>query len=353
LISQVLGGATGWIPFSVFEVLLACAVLAAFWACSRNVHLLMVRQRRLRNVALRALLSVLALAGLVYGGGMLVWGIAYHRTSLAERAGWDARPPTPEELRALCLELANAANVTRREVGEDGTGVMRLEGAQRRALSRAHLGFDRASQVHEFLAQGYAGRAKGSYVLSAAMSQLGLGGVFIPHTGEPTVNLELPDPALPAAACHEIAHQMGFAREDEASIVGYLGCTTHPDPEFRYSGYLSALGNSLWALERADPATFRTIGDLVDPAVQRDRLAVYAFWARHESSVTRVGLRVNDLYLKSQGQVAGVRSYGRVVELLVAERREREPGASTPSSFRRLLFSTRPPRATGRADEGT
>jgi hypothetical protein len=31
--------------------------------------------------------------------------------------------------------------------------------------------------------------------------------------------------------------------------------------------------------------------------------------------------RVNDAYLKSQGQREGVRSYGRMVDLLVGERR--------------------------------
>ncbi len=30
---------------------------------------------------------------------------------------------------------------------------------------------------------------------------------------------------------------------------------------------------------------------------------------------------MNDAYLKTQGQAAGVQSYGRVVDLLVAERR--------------------------------
>jgi hypothetical protein len=30
---------------------------------------------------------------------------------------------------------------------------------------------------------------------------------------------------------------------------------------------------------------------------------------------------VNDAYLKSQGQAQGVRSYGRMVDLLLAERR--------------------------------
>ena len=35
---------------------------------------------------------------------------------------------------------------------------------------------------------------------------------------------------------------------------------------------------------------------------------------------------MNDAYLRSQGQKDGVRSYGRMVDLLLAERRAARPG---------------------------
>ena len=46
------------------------------------------------------------------------------------------------------------------------------------------------------------------------------------------------------------------------------------------------------------------------------------YWNRTRSRIaTDVARKVNDTYLKSQGQV-GIASYGRMVDLLVAQRRE-------------------------------
>ncbi|PYQ39239.1 MAG: DUF3810 domain-containing protein, partial [Acidobacteria bacterium] len=38
--------------------------------------------------------------------------------------------------------------------------------------------------------------------------------------------------------------------------------------------------------------------------------------------------RVNDTYLKTQGQAQGVQSYGQIVDLLLAERRTAAAGTS-------------------------
>jgi len=50
------------------------------------------------------------------------------------------------------------------------------------------------------------------------MSYLGIGGVYFPFTGEANVNISMPHTSIPFTACHEMAHQIGFAREDEATL---------------------------------------------------------------------------------------------------------------------------------------
>jgi hypothetical protein len=47
-------------------------------------------------------------------------------------------------------------------------------------------------------------------------------------------------------------------------------------------------------------------------------------WAeRYRGPAERVSQAVNNAYLKTQGQREGVRSYGRMVDLLIAEERAR------------------------------
>ena len=320
LASRALGALTGWIPFSVAEFAAVALVIGFTISAYRGLRRVRLGQRHWTNLAACSAVNALALAGFVYGGAMVLWGVNYHRSPLAQELGYDAVSPSADELRQLAAELVEATNATRGEVLEDG-GVMRLPDTPTRTLARATRGFERATQVYEPLTRGYAGRAKRSLLFSSALSYLGLAGIFVPYTAEPTVNGLLPDPELPFTACHEIAHQMGYAREDEASFVGYLACARHPDPDYRYSANLAALRYVLSALGEVSETDRRDLVPRLRPEVQRDLAALRAFWERYESRISEVGERVNDLYLKSQGQAAGVLSYGAMVDLLLAERR--------------------------------
>jgi hypothetical protein len=323
LLQRVLATLTGWVPFSVAEVIGVAVVLWLLWSLWRAVRQLRRKSRRLRNIALHAVVDTLALAGLLYGGGVLIWGMAFSAPPLAQRVGWDTSPPTLDELRELCASLIERTNAARESVPEDQDGVMRVLDAPKQALGRAGLGFAPAGGVFPPLADGFATTPKGLRMSSTGLSYMGLSGIFMVHTGEPSVNMKLPDPSLPFTACHEMAHQLGFAREDEASFVGYLACTHHPDADFRYGGLLGALRRSMNALYRADRDSHAALTSVYSEGVRRDLAAINRFWMRYRSKATKVAARVNDMYLKSQGAEAGVQSYGLVVDLLVAERRAR------------------------------
>jgi hypothetical protein len=63
----------------------------------------------------------------------------------------------------------------------------------------------------------------------------------------------------------------------------------------------------------------------LDPGVLMDIQQQYRFWRSKETVLWEWSSRANDAYLKSQGQAAGVRSYGRMVDLLLAKRLARKP----------------------------
>ena len=175
-------------------------------------------------------------------------------------------------------------------------------------------------QRHAAAARGPSARPKAVF-LSPLLSRVGITGIYFPFTGEPNVNTTLPDVELPFSAAHEVAHQRGFAREDEANYVGYLACRLHPDADFRYSGLLAASHYALAALHEVDPTAASRVQAGRSAAVLRDEAAIRAWMERYRGRANEVGRRVNDTYLKAQGQAEGVRSYGRMVDLLLAERR--------------------------------
>src|SRR5690606_14735208 len=66
----------------------------------------------------------------------------------------------------------------------------------------------------------------------------GLTGYYNPLSGEAQVNTLVPEFLQPFIALHEIAHQVGYAKEDEANFVAFLVMKESSDTLFRYSGYL-------------------------------------------------------------------------------------------------------------------
>jgi len=158
--------------------------------------------------------------------------------------------------------------------------------------------------------------------LSPALSRLGISGIYSPFTAEAHVNGEVAPWLLPFTAAHELAHYRGFAREDEANFIAWQVLRRCPEPALAYSGTLAATAHLLAQLGRDDPAALEALRGRLHADVAADLEANRAFWrARRTPVVTDLARSSNDAYLRSQGQPEGLRSYGRMVDLLIAERR--------------------------------
>jgi len=321
VVSAAFAASFGRVPFSLGEALLWTGFGgAAAWTFRRLRQLVRARGRR-RLVLVSTLADAWAAAGGLYLAFVILWGLNYRRPPYAALAGLDARPATVAELTAVCERLISETNHARDGLPEDAAGVARLADGRPGALRRASAGYGEAARIEPVLA-GARAPAK-PVIVSTVLSYLGISGIFSPFTGEANVNMTLPDPDVPFAACHELAHARGFAREDEANYVGYLACTRHPDSDFRYSGLLAASVYAMNELARVDRAGHLRLDAHRAPGVRRDLAALLAWAERYRGPAERVSQAVNNAYLKTQGQKEGVRSYGRMVDLLIAEERAR------------------------------
>ncbi len=194
---------------------------------------------------------------------------------------------------------------------------MTLPNGIRGMFDRAHLGYERAAEIYPELGGQY-GRPKG-VMLSPYWSYTGIGGVFFPFTAEPNVNTNMPHFMLASTTTHEMAHQRGFAREDEANYIAYLTSTLHPDPDFQYSGVMLALTYTMNSLYRFSPEIWSEIRNMYSEGVIRDLIGWQEYRARYEGPVKEISTKVNDTYLMANRQEDGVHSYGRMVDLMLAE----------------------------------
>lgn len=331
-------------PFSLAEALL---ILLASLALARALGALVRRWRGRGGQAARAtpthrprrLAGLAASVAAAYLAFLLVWGLNYERWPATRLFQLDGAGGPTGELLALVGELADGAARQRAGLAE-GAGGVAGHGDADEVLARAPRGYAALTAEYPWLPR-LAARPK-ALMSSALFSRLGITGIYMPFTGEAHVNVDAPAVLWPATACHELAHQHGFAREDEASFVGYLAGRAHPDQDFRYSATFDALGDVLVALGRVAPGPARDAFTRFDPGVRRDFRALDAWLRRHAGPARDVASSVNDAYLRSQGQADGVRSYGRVVDLLLAERRQRLASRDRPAASRVPLSPDRP-----------
>lgn len=318
-ISAILTTATGWAAFSLAEVVFVILVLAGLVAVVRGTRRAWRTPARGRAFG-DALLRITLAAGATYLVFLLLWGLNYQRQPLAVSVGLPMQAPHPGELEAACAELMRQSDQMRASLEEDGNGIVFVRGGIPGSLSRASLGYRALDDPWPVVA-GDVVPAK-RVILSPVLARLGISGIFVPFTGEANVNTTLPEWTLPFVAAHEIAHQRGFAREDEANYLAYASCARHPDPAARYSAALEGSLFALAALRASDPAAHEALHTRRSPAVRRDLDALEAWRRRYEGRAAAVQEKVNDAYLRAQGE-DGVITYGRMVDLLLAERRAR------------------------------
>lgn len=319
-IGPVLSKATGLFPFSIAE-LIVVLVPIAFLIYTVGALRRTVSRRGIHMMPfIKYISNIIVIAGILLISFLGLWGLNYYRMPFASIAGLEVMPASVKELESLCRSLVARANDLRTKVDTNKEGIMDIPGDNRDILNNCYKGYQAISARYPELSGSY-GNPK-PVLLSELMSYTGICGIYFPFTGEANVNIDIPDCSLPSTASHEMAHQRGFAREDEANFISYLACTAHPDVNFKYSGVLLALTNSMNALHQSDEDLYLKLAENYSEGVLRDLEAINEYWDKYEGPVERTSNRINNAYLKANKQKDGVRSYGRMVDLLIAEHRQ-------------------------------
>lgn len=323
--SVVVSAITGWIPFSLAEfVVVAGPVVCLVLLIRFIVHMLKDKENRFARCLL-GLVNVACVAAVILFVYVIGCGVNYHRVSVADYRGITVRDSSKEELYGLCVELAEQAAELRAELVEyeDENGVLRLPVSNRELGRQVQEAYENLEEELPVLAGFYP--APKCITSSKVFSSMEITGVFTCWTMEANVNVDIPDYSRASTMAHELAHLHGFMREDEANFLAYLACMSSEDPVVRYSGTLLALIYSGNALAGQDMELYSKLWGTYHEGMVRDFADNSAYWDQYEDTViSETADKVNDVYLKANEQEDGVKSYGRVVDLLLAEYRERQ-----------------------------
>lgn len=315
-----LGRISGMVPFSVSEILIYLLVFVLVSSFFRMIFkIIKLRRKDKFSKGKRRGIFVSWFSNVFLGAGILLFlyvsccGINYYRSSFSEEEKIEEYEYSAEELKQTCIRLTEEVGYRADQVLRDSMGVMKLEGPEEESAVEAMY---KAGMEYESL-RGYYPRPK-KLLFSEILSYQGLTGIYLPFTVEANYNGDMTAYNKPFTACHELSHLRGFMQEQEANYIAFLACIKSERTDFQYSGYLSAWVYCMNALYRTDQESWAEVRKMMDGAAEPDLKANHDFWEQHEGKISETAEQINDTYLKVNGQAEGVKSYDRMVDLVVS-----------------------------------
>lgn len=309
---MLLAKITGIIPFSLAELLIISLI---------PIAVIFIRYAfRSRSFTWKSTLSVLSVPlsvlAVVLSLFVVCLGTSYRTSTLDKRLGFEMGSVSTQDLCNTAELLAENINALSAELDHDSDRFSIMPYSIRQMNDKLLDAYDSFCEKHNFIFT-FDSRLK-PVMLSRGLSYAHITGIYTFFTGEANINIDFPDYTTPFTAAHELAHQRGIAREDEANMMAFLVCMESDDTYIRYSAYLSVYEYVSSALYSTDKDAFQKVYGMLSPKVVAEQLAYNRFFDKFaDSSLSKVSATVNDAYLQTQG-TAGRISYNMVVELTVA-----------------------------------
>jgi len=309
---------TGWIPFSVAEMLLILSPVIL-------VTVIVVGARRFCDSARRMWIYVACIFCVVcMVFNLFVWNFApgYNALPLDQKLGLMRKPVSAEELSVTADILLEDLKELESEILFTPSGSSHMPYTYGEMNEKLMQAYDKAAQKYDFIDDFHS--SVKPVMLSEPMTYTHISGVYTFFTGEANINVNFPDYTLPFTAAHELAHQRGIAREDEANFVAFLVCLESDDPYIRYSGTMNLYEYVVSALYSANYDLYKENYQKQPKTIIGERVAYSKFFDKYrENTVADISEATNNAYLQSQGTPQGTRSYGMVVDLAVAYYRDK------------------------------
>ena len=299
----------GWIPFSFGDLLI---FLLVFLFLRFLYQLLTTRFRNSRE----KLFQLLAVVSLLYGCFYWFWGFNYFREPLAKNLGFNQTSYTTEQLATVTRNVVEKLNTIHLQITKNDTLVVKNSYTQKEMYVQSVSGYANLAKQDPQLAYNHT--SVKSSLMSLLQTYNGTSGYLNPITGEAQVNDMIPKTGYPTTICHEMAHQIGFAAENEANFVGYLAALSNDDVYFKYAAYRMAFGYLISELRKHDTAIFKEVLLATNTGVLKDYRESTAFWKQYQNPIEPFIKKGYNSYLKANKQSKGIQSYNYVVDLIIS-----------------------------------
>ncbi len=307
--SKLLRVLFGWIPFSFGDLLLAALLVVSFRFIYR---LFKDRFKKFKQ----KLIYAIAFISVIYSCFYWFWGFNYFREPLAKNLGFSQSKCTTEELTDVSKNIMQRLNETQLFITKNDSVKVNNPYSPKEMYQKALSGYQNLAVTFPQFEYQYT--SVKSSLMSLVQTYNGTSGYFNPFTGEAQVNDRIPINGYPTTVCHEMAHQLGIAAENEANFVGYLAALSNEDIYFKYAAYRMAFSYLISEIRKRDKAMFNTLINSVNKGILLDFKESSEFWDQYQNPIEPLIKRGYNSYLKANNQANGIESYNYVVDLIIS-----------------------------------
>ncbi len=299
----------GWIPFSFGDLVIGFLVFVSF----RFIYRLF--KDKFKNIKQKSFQAI-AFISILYSCFYWFWGFNYFREPLAKSLGYHQTTYTTEQLTEVSKNIIQHLNDTQFLITKNDSLKVVNPYSQKEMYQKALSGY--ANLANTFPQFEYQYASIKSSLMSLLQTYNGTSGYFNPFTGEAQVNDRIPKTGYPTTVCHEMAHQLGIAAENEANFVGYLAALSNEDVYFKYAAYRMAFSYLISEVRKRDKELFNTLINSVNKGVLIDFKESSAFWNEYQNPIEPLIKKGYNSYLKANNQANGIQSYNYVVDLIIS-----------------------------------
>jgi len=302
----------GWIPFSIGDLFYAFIGLVILYRAFKFFRLLFRKMLTRRHFA-AALQQGIFILLFLYVFFNLLWGLNYNRQGIAYQLDLKVKPYTLADLDTLTTTLQQRVNYFAGFVTEAQRDSFNKK---KKLFNAAVEAYTEVAKQHPFLK--YTPTSIKPSLYSYLGNYLGFQGYYNPFSGEGQVNTTVPRFLEPFVTTHEMAHQLGYGKENEANFVGFLACRSYSSNAFRYSVYYDVYNYAVGEVFRRDTAMGKAFQEKAHPQLLSDQKAFRDFYRKYKNPIEPVIMWGYGHFLKANNQPAGKRSYNEVVAWLIA-----------------------------------
>lgn len=312
LISKFFRLLLGWIPFSVGDIIYGLLVFFA-------LRYIILNRRKIKVKPLAFIRNIIVVVSIAYFTFHLTWGLNYYRQPLHKTLAI-SETHSDEALENLVERLILKVNQIHTEITNDTTKAVQIPYSKTEIFEKTIDGYTQVEKQYSFLE--YKNPSLKKSIFSLPLTYSGYAGYLNPFTNEAQVNSKIPLFRFPVVAGHEVGHQTGYSAENETNFIGYLVTANNDDIYFKYSAYCYALSYCLSDIRYYDQELFQSYYDQLNVGIKKNYQELANFWNGYENPLEPVFKSIFSSFLKINNQADGIKSYSRIVSLLVTYHQE-------------------------------